>query len=83
MLQEEGPGIGFILTALAAAFALGAAHSFSPGHGKSLMAAYLVGREGRRLDPLILGARFTWQGLVFDPGTGRLWLSNPATYVHD
>lgn len=59
MLQSEGLGPGFVLSALAVAFLLGAVHAFSPGHGKSLMAAYLVGREGRALDPLVLGISIT------------------------
>lgn len=39
---------------LTLAFFLGAAHSLSPGHGKSLVAAYLVGARGRLLDAVKL-----------------------------
>ncbi len=35
--------------------ALGALHALEPGHGKSLVAAYLVGTRGRIFDAVILG----------------------------
>jgi len=35
-----------ILTGLVVAFGLGAMHAFSPGHGKTMVAAYLVGTRG-------------------------------------
>ena len=35
-----------VLLALATAVALGAGHALTPGHGKTLMAAYLVGTRG-------------------------------------
>lgn len=37
------------------AIILGALHAFEPGHGKSIMAAYLVGTGGQILDALKLG----------------------------
>jgi|GEM_PF-337892 len=42
------------------AFALGALHAFEPGHGKTIMAAYLVGTRGRPLDAVILGIVVTF-----------------------
>ena len=54
-----GPSFWTLVAALAAAAVYGAAHGFSPGHGKSMMAAYLVGREGRPRDALILGLSVT------------------------
>jgi len=38
--------VGFALLALALATVLGAAHALAPGHGKTVMAAYLVGLRG-------------------------------------
>ncbi len=38
---------------------LGASHAALPGHGKTVMAAYLVGRRGRPRDALIVGATVT------------------------
>ncbi len=43
----SGLSIPALLLALALAAAFGAAHALLPGHGKTLMAAYLVGRGGR------------------------------------
>ncbi|HLO26244.1 MAG TPA: sulfite exporter TauE/SafE family protein [Geobacteraceae bacterium] len=43
-----------------AAFLLGIAHSLEPGHGKTVVAAYLVGSRGRNLDALILGLTVTF-----------------------
>ncbi|MGF1667440.1 MAG: nickel/cobalt transporter [Acidimicrobiia bacterium] len=50
-----GGGGGFGLVAMLAAFALGATHALAPGHGKTLMAAYLVGRSGRARHAVGLG----------------------------
>jgi ABC-type nickel/cobalt efflux system permease component RcnA len=46
------PFLGF---ALLLAFAAGALHALGPGHGKSIMAAYLVGTEGRFRHALLVG----------------------------
>lgn len=46
---------GFALFALALAFALGAGHALSPGHGKTLVAAWMVGDRGRPRDAVVLG----------------------------
>jgi len=40
---------------LSAAFFLGALHAFWPGHGKAVLAAYLVGTRGRVIDAIWLG----------------------------
>ncbi len=40
---------------LGVAALVGAGHALAPGHGKTLMAAYLVGTKGRPLDALLLG----------------------------
>jgi ABC-type nickel/cobalt efflux system permease component RcnA len=44
-----------LLVSLLTAAALGAGHALTPGHGKTLMAAYLVGTRGRPLHALGLG----------------------------
>lgn len=44
LVGRTGP---FMLLAMALAFAFGALHALGPGHGKTLMAAYLVGSGGR------------------------------------
>jgi nickel/cobalt transporter (NicO) family protein len=44
-----------LLVSLLTAAALGAGHALTPGHGKTLMAAYLVGTRGTALHALGLG----------------------------
>ena len=40
---------------LASAFWIGAVHAATPGHGKTIAAAYIVGARGRPVDAVILG----------------------------
>ena len=47
------------LIMLVSAFCLGAVHALEPGHGKTVVAAYLVGSRGRAWDAIILGAVVT------------------------
>jgi ABC-type nickel/cobalt efflux system permease component RcnA len=47
------------LLAVALSLVLGAAHAALPGHGKTVMAAYLAGRDGRPRDALAVGATVT------------------------
>ena len=49
----------FVLLALGLAMLLGAAHAFGPGHGKTVMAAYLVGQRGTLRQALVIGAAVT------------------------
>jgi nickel/cobalt transporter (NicO) family protein len=48
-----------ILASLAAALFWGAAHALSPGHGKTIVTAYLIGRRGSPRDAALLGAIVT------------------------
>jgi nickel/cobalt exporter len=48
-----------LLTILSVAFILGAFHALGPGHGKTLMAAYLVGSRGRIIDAIVLALTLT------------------------
>jgi ABC-type nickel/cobalt efflux system permease component RcnA len=48
-----------ILASLAAALFWGAAHALSPGHGKTIVTAYLIGRKGSARDAALLGAIVT------------------------
>ena len=47
--------VGTMILALGVAFLLGAAHARTPGHGKTLMAAYLVGERGTVRHAVLLG----------------------------
>lgn len=48
-----------ILLGLLVAFGLGAAHALSPGHGKTVVGAYLVGSKGTPKHALFLGLTVT------------------------
>ncbi len=54
-LAHYEPTTGAMVTGMAIAFGLGAIHAFSPGHGKTLVSAYLIGNQGTPLHALILG----------------------------
>ncbi len=58
-LARENLGPGTILFALGLAFFLGMGHALSPGHGKAMVAAYLIGRSGRIRDAFTLGTIVT------------------------
>src|SRR5215470_5654144 len=47
--------LGIVCLALAVAAGLGAFHALEPGHGKTVVAAYLVGTRGTARDALFLG----------------------------
>ena len=49
-----------ILMLYAGAITLGALHAFEPGHGKTLIAAYMIGTKGRAWDGFLLGAIVTF-----------------------
>ncbi len=55
-LFDSSAGLGVLLLA---AFLFGAAHAFTPGHGKTLVAAYLVGERGTVGHALILAVTTT------------------------
>lgn len=59
VLDDAAAGRGFLLLLLAAAFGWGAMHALSPGHGKTMVAAYLIGTHGRTRDALALGLTVT------------------------
>ena len=58
-LAQENIGPGTILFAIGLAFFLGMGHALSPGHGKAMVAAYLIGRSGRIRDAFTLGTIVT------------------------
>lgn len=52
-------GLSALLLSLLLAVVLGAGHAFLPGHGKTIMAAYIVGRRGTVSDAVLVGATVT------------------------
>ena len=77
LLGRQDLSFGMMLVGLAAAFGFGALHALSPGHGKTIVAAYLVGSRGTVKHALFLGAMvtFTHTISVFLLGFGTLFLS--------
>ncbi|MEX2261355.1 MAG: hypothetical protein WD696_05355 [Bryobacteraceae bacterium] len=68
---------GMLLIGIAVAFGLGAMHALSPGHGKTIVAAYLVGARGSFRHAVFLGGMvtFTHTISVFALGLTTLFLS--------
>ena len=56
-ILDDGDGV--LLLLLVAAFGWGAVHALSPGHGKAMVAAYLVGTRGKPRDAVALGGIVT------------------------
>ncbi len=59
LVGERRLSPGFGLLAVALAVLLGAAHALAPGHGKTVMAAYLVGLRGSLRQAATIGATVT------------------------
>jgi len=59
VFADAASGRGVLVLLLLAAFAWGALHALSPGHGKSMVAAYLVGARGTARHAVALGATVT------------------------
>ena len=59
LMTVRRPGLWFLLTAALIAAALGALHALEPGHGKTVVAAYLVGSRGTARHALMLAATVT------------------------
>jgi len=55
LVAQSEPGLGLLALALLTAAVLGAFHALEPGHGKTVVAAYLVGSRGTARHALILG----------------------------
>lgn len=51
--------VGLAFLSFLVAVVLGAAHAFAPGHGKALMAAYLVGQDGSWRQAMLIAASVT------------------------
>jgi ABC-type nickel/cobalt efflux system permease component RcnA len=76
LLHEDKITPWMMLIAILSAFALGAAHALTPGHGKTIVAAYLVGSRGTFKHAAFLGAMvtFTHTIAVFALGIAVLFL---------
>jgi ABC-type nickel/cobalt efflux system permease component RcnA len=59
VFADAAAGKGVLLFLLLTAFGWGALHALSPGHGKAMVAAYLVGTRGTARHAVALGATVT------------------------
>jgi nickel/cobalt exporter len=59
VFSDAAAGRGVLALLLLSAFAWGAFHALSPGHGKAMVAAYLVGTRGTARHAVALGATVT------------------------
>jgi ABC-type nickel/cobalt efflux system permease component RcnA len=59
VFADAAAGRGVLVFFLLAALAWGAMHALSPGHGKTMVAAYLIGTRGRARHAVALGATVT------------------------
>lgn len=75
MLREKKFDLATILLGVMVALGLGAMHALSPGHGKTIVAAYLVGSRGTLKHAAFLGfmVTFTHTVSVFLLGIGVLF----------
>ena len=74
LIAEEDLSVGFILLALAIAMFWGAAHGLGPGHGKSIVTAYLIGQRGTARHAAYLGGIVTVTHTVGVFGLGLVTL---------
>ncbi len=76
LLHQQQLTPWMIAAAVGIAFLLGAAHALTPGHGKTIVAAYLVGSRGTLKHAAFLGAMvtFTHTVTVFVLGLATLFL---------
>jgi nickel/cobalt exporter len=87
LLSNDHLGAGVIALGMAIAFGLGALHAAEPGHGKTIVAAYLVGSRGTMGHAAFLGAMvtFTHTVSVFALGIATLMFSKyfvPEKTIH-
>ncbi len=59
LIEQGDVSLGVLLLSLLIAAFWGAAHALTPGHGKALVAAYLVGTKGTPRHAVLLGGTVT------------------------
>jgi nickel/cobalt exporter len=69
-----------VAVSMALALGFGALHALGPGHGKTLMAAYLVGAGGRARQAIAIGAAVAVMHTASVLGLGLLVLSLERTF---
>ena len=74
LLASKQMSLPVVLAALAIALGLGALHAASPGHGKTIMAAYLIGTKGTARHAIFLGLTVTFSHTIGVVGLGMVVL---------
>ena len=64
LLRKQDFGPGLIIAGLFLALFLGGSHALTPGHGKAMVAAYLIGSRGRIKDAVMLGGIVTFTHVI-------------------
>jgi ABC-type nickel/cobalt efflux system permease component RcnA len=75
LIVHEKLSVGFVLLSLLIAAFWGGAHAFSPGHGKSVITAYLVGSRGTPRHAVLLGLTTTVTHTIGVFGLGLVTLA--------
>jgi nickel/cobalt exporter len=77
-LIERELSVGLAFAAVGLALAAGALHALGPGHGKTIMAAYLVGADGRVRHAVMVGIAVSLMHTTSVIGLGlvTLWASH-------
>ena len=75
LVKQQEFSIAFYILALGISLALGALHALTPGHGKTIVAAYLVGTRGTARHAIALGS------IVTLTHTGSVFLLGVVTLV--
>jgi len=83
LIARDRLSVGFIAISILIAIFWGAAHAFSPGHGKSIVAAYLVGSRGTPRHAVFLGLTVTVTHTIGVFALGLVTLSLSAFVVPD
>jgi ABC-type nickel/cobalt efflux system permease component RcnA len=83
LIASKRWGFWFLLTAAIIAAALGGLHALEPGHGKTIVAAYLVGSQGTAAQALMLGLIVTATHTAGVYGLGLVTLYASRSVVPD
>jgi nickel/cobalt transporter (NicO) family protein len=83
LIARDNLSPGFIALSILIAMLWGAAHAFSPGHGKSIVAAYLVGSRGTPRHAAFLGMTVTVTHTIGVFALGLVTVSLSAFIVPD
>lgn len=80
-LIDPGAGSPALPVAMGVALGLGVLHALAPGHGKTVMAAYLVGSRGNLRQAILLGAAVAVSHTVGVLGLGLVTLLGTAAFA--